>query len=98
MSYEKLHDKSEYICKNEIINSSDCQVVDDEKSCECIICFNNFKWYQTRARCKLCNNECHYSCYKKFTKRNIFYANKCIHCRTRTIEYIKPWWMCCLYL
>lgn len=100
--YEKLEEKSfkcsNEIITNEIINKSvtekSSEIVVNDKDCECMVCFNRFKWYHSRAKCKLCNNTCHYTCYKKFTKRNVYYANKCLHCRTRTLHYIKPWWLC----
>ena len=66
----------------------------DLKKCECLICFNQFKSYQASVHCNFCNNVCHYKCYKNFTRKNNYYAMKCLHCRTRSIYFRKPWWMC----
>ena len=45
------------------------KVLDEEE--ECMICFENFKKYQTKVKCCFCKNVCHYKCYKKFIKINI---------------------------
>jgi hypothetical protein len=68
------------------------KVLDEEE--ECMICFENFKKYQTKVKCCFCKNVCHYKCYKKFIKININYSSKCIHCSTKSIFFDKPWWMC----
>ena len=64
---------------------------------ECLVCFNRFKWYECKVTCCLCGNVVHYKCYKKFIKKNINYTNKCFHCGTNSIYFVKPWWLC-LYL
>ena len=64
---------------------------------ECLVCFDEFKWYHTEVVCCLCNNKVHYKCYKKFIKKNINYTNKCFHCGTKSIYFNKPC-LLCVYL
>ena len=62
---------------------------------ECIICFE--KNQSPIVTCSLCSNYSHYTCYKKFTKKNAFYKMKCVHCGTRSVRFSKKWWQlwCC---
>jgi len=57
---------------------------------ECIICFEKNKY--PIVTCSLCSNYSHYTCYKKFTKKNGFYKMKCVHCGTRSVQFRKKWW------
>lgn len=66
-------------------NDNDCLICYDMKDCKPIVV------------CSLCSKFCHYKCYKKFTKKNNFYAMKCIQCGTRSLQFKKSWWQfwCC---
>jgi hypothetical protein len=62
----------------------------NDPNLECIICFEKNKY--PIVTCSLCSNYSHYTCYKKFTKKNNFYKMKCVHCGTRSVRFRKKWW------
>ena len=85
ISREKLSKNIEY--KN----------LEENETKECFICFEGFNKYSCQVICCICGHKCHYSCYKKFVKKNKDYNNLCLQCNTKTIYNKKPWWLCCYF-
>ena len=98
VSNELSHEVSNEV-SNEVKDSSEtnnlreCFIdksIQNDPNLECIICFEKNK--SPIVTCGLCSNYSHYTCYKKFTKKNNFYKMKCVHCGTRSVRFRKKWW------
>lgn len=76
--------------------SEESEVLYNNDDNDCLICYD-IKDCKPIVVCSLCSKFCHYKCYKKFTKKNNFYAMKCIQCGTRSLQFKKSWWQfwCC---